>query len=152
MSAINSNQGAIKLSEVAVDTAQVVANTPANEDALTVYQSLQSVISDLLSRMSLFLTSQAGYPSTTGPGIVIWSGNTISLSSTSIVVKLVQAPSGTAIDLVMNYSATNTATGFNTLPLANNEILYIELDRSNLTGPVLILENGFDSGVLSVLL
>lgn len=144
------NQGAVKLSEVATDRAQTIANIPANQDALSAYESLQSVVGDLLSRVSLFLTSQQGYPSTAGPGSVVWSGTNITFSSaTSIVVKIIQASSGIATDLVLLYGASNGTTAFNTISIPNGQILYIELDRSNLTGSNLILENAAGGGSIN---
>lgn len=149
MAIISPSQGAVKLSEIATDTAQLVAGTPANTDALSVLNSLQQVAGDLLTRMSLFLTSQLNYPSTTGSGTVSWSGTTVALApSTSVVIKLIQASSGIATDLVMAYGATNGETTFNTLPISNGQILYVELDRANLTGSTLTLHNAVSGGSL----
>lgn len=147
MSNIPANQGAVKLSEVATDSAQVIANLPANTDSLSVFESLQQVTGDLLTRASMFLTSQFGYPSTSGGGSISWSGSTITLSgSTSIVLKLIQAGSGIATDLILTYGASNGETTFNTLPLSTGQILYIELDRGNLTGSTLTLHNAVSGG------
>lgn len=150
MSQIAAGQGAIKVSEVAVDEPQALLATLEREDAQTVINQIRKVMTDSLRRTGLLLTSR-NIPNL-NPGTIAWSGTDITFSlDTDIVVKLLQNESGSVVDLVMTYGATNTASTFNSLPLSNGQVLYIELDRALVPGSgSLALENAVSGGSLVI--
>ena len=146
MSQIDSGQGAVKLSEVSVDNAQTLLNTPERQDAMTVLEKLRQVTTDALRRIGLLLVSQH---QVSGPGQVNWTQPNIQLTSgTNIVVKLLQNEIASVIDLIMTYGVANSATSFNSIVLNNNEILYIELDRTNIASGPVVLQNAVGGGSL----
>lgn len=147
MSDIPLPQGAIKFSEVAADNAETIANTPVGNDAMSLFESLQAVVGDLGQRAGFILTSSQGYPTVTSPGTIGWDGTTILFSgSTNIILKILQSPTAQPCDLVMLGSGSNGETTFASLPLSNGEILYIELDRANLSASPLLLHNAVSGG------
>ena len=87
MSTIPTNQGMVKVSEVATDAPQSLLNTGTNEDSLTVINQLRLVSTDALRRIGLLLTSRNSIDAT--PGSVLWTGTHIGFTTnTDIVVKL----------------------------------------------------------------
>ena len=149
MSVIDQGQGAIKQSEVAVDSALPLLGTAVREDGMTVAQQIASVLSDSLRRAGMLLTSRNAVA--LNPGAISWTGTSISfVLNTDIMIKMLQnAAPDAVVNLKMAYGATDTATTFNTLPLASGEILYVELDRANITGATVILENAVSGGSLA---
>lgn len=150
MSQIPSEQGAVKASEVSGDSAQPLLATLTREDLDTILTQTRKVLTDALKRSAggLLLTSRNAVASS--PGTMAWTGTQISFGvNTDILTRLLQNESGAMVQLRANYGATNTASTFNTLPLASGEVLYIELDRSLIPGSGdLVLENAVSGGSL----
>lgn len=148
MTVVPNNQGAVKSSEVVADSAHPLLQTAVSEDGLTVVQRQNAVMQDVLQRLSLLLTSRNSVGSNAGS--IAWSGTTITLTtSTDIVVKVPQGPAGLPTDLVLTYGPTNTATTFNSIALAEDEYLYVEVRRDLLVGGTVVLQNAVGGGSLT---
>jgi len=138
MSAIKPGQGAIKLSEVALDedASLTVIASAKNTDATTVVQQLRSTIADALQKNALVITSS---------GALTWDGTVLSLNNQNIQMRFLASESGAAYTHVMTASGVNGATTFSTLPIASGEILYVEYSRA-LANSNLVLENAVSGG------
>lgn len=150
MSQIDQAQGAIKTSEISTDDAQALLATATREDLMTVINQLRKVATDTLRRSGgAFLLTSHNVPSA-NPGFIAWSGSQINfVVNTDIRFKFIQNESGQVVDLIATYGAVNGLTAFNSLPLANGEILYVELDRSLIPDSgTLTLQNAVSGGSL----
>lgn len=133
MSQTPSNQGAVKISETVIDTAQEVVQTGAREDGLTLVEQLRRVASDSLRKNSMILLSD---------GTVEWNGAAGEVrvpAGVNIQLKLLLNP-GSALGrtIVLQYTgfsnavlngATPNAAG-SRFAVGNGQVLHIELDRS----------------------
>lgn len=150
MSQIPAEQGAVKISEVSADSAQPLLATQQREDGDTVVSQIRKVLTDALKRSAggLLLTSRNAVA--LSPGAMTWSGTSVNFTvNTDLVTRLLQNESGAMVQLRANYGAVNGTNTFNTLPLADGEVLYIELDRSLIPGSGdLVLENAVSGGSL----
>jgi hypothetical protein len=150
MTIINSNQGAIKASEIAVDNSLSVG-TGAGEDLMTVLAALTGSSSGANTVQNRVLTS-IGSISWLSGGDLRWDFNTL---VNDIVLKVVQTdnPTVRSYDLVMQGSITaNDATHFQNIALVNGDLLYLEIDKTVLdasSGQV-IIENAVNGGSLAV--
>ena len=143
-------QGAVKLSEIVVDRDQAVIDVQSGDSSIVLVEQLRGVITDLLMRNNYMLHSE---------GIIDWdSAGNLAFNDTgvlnNIIFTVLQTPARTArnVNLVMQATlGANDATHFNTIALANDELLYIEIDRSlllaNQTGTI-TLANAVGGGSL----
>jgi|GEM_PF-2359749 len=130
MGLLDKLKGFIKLSEVSVDSKHVLFDTQSREDADTVITQSSLVLDDTLKKQSLVATST---------GIVTWSLNRLTLdANTNIIIKILQSQTGQVTNLVLNYADFNSGIPF----LNDGDILYIELNRSVITGTTVNIYNG----------
>jgi uncharacterized delta-60 repeat protein len=139
------NQGSVKLSEVSMDTASDLLQSPIHDSALKVTEQLLKVTADLLRRQSFFLRSE---------GQMKWDGNTLFFDESSIANNIAldilqtENSSQPIISIKMNgaTSAPAVETEFNSIALADGEMLYLELDPAIVAaaGTLLTIENSVD--------
>jgi hypothetical protein len=118
MSVIDLKQGAVKISEVAVDSAQPVLATAVNEDALTALIQLRNIISNLLRKSSFLMTSD---------GTITWNGTNIVNNGNNVFLKFNQNPTVGTVTIMIPTALLSTYT------LGNANILYFQASRSALT-------------------
>lgn len=141
MTVITNNQGAIKISEVALDVALPQITTAISEDALTVINQLYNLA--LASHGAFHMFSD---------GRMRWLGQSLFFNSDNrankMVVRLLKlAGSNRTIDLIMQGDVTtNTATTFHDIALSNGDLLYLEIHKSQLTGGTITVENAVNGG------
>jgi sugar lactone lactonase YvrE len=131
------NIGSTKLSEISMDTPSPLLDSPIHDSALRVTEQLLKVTADLLRRQNFFLRST---------GSVNWDalGNIKLGVGINMVVDILQTDHAThrKISLQMIGGTANTTTEFNSISLADNELIYLEIDPANLTSNNIIIENG----------
>lgn len=138
------NIGSTKLSEISMDTATDLVSSPVHDSALRVVEQLFKVTSDILRRQNYFLRSV---------GNVFWEvGGNIKLSlGVDIMLDILQTDhaSSRTISLKITGGNSDTPTSFNTISLADGDLIYLELDSANLTslvGNTIIIENDVGGG------
>ena len=135
MSVIDKSQGAIKLSEVAVDNAQPVINTVEREDGLTVIERLRRLVTDSFRRHTVLLASSA---------TISWTGGSLQITDgVSITLLLLAAPDSASASF---NTITYTSSGTTNWAIDDGDIVYIELERSLLDASgAITLTDGINS-------
>jgi len=145
---IPTNQGAIKLEEVVTNDSITSIGATETTDALSTVKQIQQLALDSFFKQGsmLFSTNR-----------VEWTGTQLNFYQNGEVadvhIRILQTESDTlrTVDLTMTGSmVSNTATTFMELPLADQELLYIEIDRATLlaSGGTLAIENAVTGGSL----
>ncbi len=147
MSQIPDNQGAIKASEISVDAALAAIGSTVGTDALSVISQIQQLASDSFFKQGLM-------PFSTGR--MNWDGTQILFNSDTrandLIIRVLQTDSTTlrTIDLkITGDLTTNTTTTFNSVALANGDLIYLEIDRAVLNAApagILTIENAVGGG------
>lgn len=133
MTVINPNQGAVKASEVATDTAQVALTTAVQEDVNTVLNQLRKLAAIALRKSSMLFRStgdirwdfDSTQPSATQYKVLFTSDIQVGFLTTessnpTIDLKILTLPSG----------VSNSPTTFASVPLLDGQALVIELSQS----------------------
>ena len=132
-------QGATKLSEIASDLAQALLDTAASESSLVVLQQLIGIIADGIRGTKYILHSS---------GDIIWTGTDILFNAdavaNNIILTILQTED--SVTRTVNFILTgsllpDTPTTFNDLPMANGDLLYLELDWA-VIDPILAANSG----------
>lgn len=139
-------QGAIKSSEVSLDLVLDIIQSNIGADGMTALTQILGVAGDAARKTAYILNSN---------GSVIWDGTNLTfnngITGTNVVLRLLQPnPSGPmVVDLTMAGSTSAPSpTTFQSIPLANNDLLYIEIDRATLlaSAGVLTVQNAVNGG------
>jgi hypothetical protein len=133
-SPIANTQGGAKASEIAMDRQLEIIKTQNNETALKSIELLMKPLGDAI-RLNNFILHSTGQ--------IRWTGTDIEFDSDSqanhIIFRLLltDETSARTIDVYLTgTTGSNSATLFNTLTLANQELLYLEIDRAQLLAAV----------------
>jgi hypothetical protein len=137
---INANQGSVKLSETFGDREINVIETAEGESGIKVVERLRDLGADAVRKNS-FLLHSTGRIKWTGTEIE-WEDDFGAGSWSNIVLTLFQHenPGVRTVNLVMTGNSS-----FTTMALADNEMLYIEIDRANIASTA-ISDIAIDSG------
>jgi microcystin-dependent protein len=134
MSQINSNQGAVKASEIAIDTPVGITNSPANQDFLELVERLRRTASDAVMGAGVLVLSTSA---------IAWSGTALSIpAGATLLARILGEPSGYAASAItINFTDGGGGTIFNVNP---NDVLLIELSRAVLSAatPSITLTDG----------
>ncbi len=147
-------QGAIKASEIAIDRPQDIIKTVTGDSGIVATEQIIRALGGSLRRINYILFSD---------NVITWDGSNIKFgtltNNSKITFRLLQTEdfinqyptSGagfvppTTIDLVLQGSnSSDSPTAFNTVPLAPNTVLYLELDRNT------ILNSSGTSGIVTI--
>ena len=123
------DQGATKISEIALDSVQPLIGTPEGGNMLDATQQMISILKDLLRRQNYILRSN---------GEMIWDGSQILFNYGSVgndaVLEILQTEATSQRKWSLTLTGTagaNSTGGFNSIALADGELLYLELDPAN---------------------
>jgi microcystin-dependent protein len=149
MSQIPPNQGAIKSSEIATDSAISAIGSTSGTDLFSVVGQIQQLALDAFFKQSLSPFSL---------GELFWDGTQVFFNQNgrgnNLMVRVLQTQDASlrTIDLMMTGSNSgNTATTFFNIPLNNNDLMYLEIDRATLLsapGGILTIQNNASGGSL----
>ena len=156
---INGPQGAIKSSEIFTDRTLPIIKNSIGETNLKVLEGMMKPISDALRYNNFLLYSD---------GQIVWETNlgqprirfNIDSKPNNIRLRLMmldEAAQSRTVDIVIPATmGANSLTGFNTINMNNNDLIYMELSRDVIlnaisgtpasTPAVITLENGIDGG------
>lgn len=148
------NQGAVKASEIFMDRANNLIGSSIGSSGIKVIEKSLDMIGTLLSKQSFILTStgRMEWKSTSLTGAqIVFDKDSAFVAPTDIVLYVLQNENGVAqktYKITIQGSASADSTHFKTIDLANNELLYIEIKKSELQNAIggnLIITNGVDS-------
>lgn len=127
---IDKKQGAVKSSEIFMDKSLEIIKNAEGETALKTAELMMKPLSDMLRKSNFILHSD---------GQIVWTGTEIEFDTDSkenhIILKLMLMDEGApkTVDLYLEASTVdNDIALFKNLPLADQELLYIELDRDKI--------------------
>lgn len=133
MGPIDQQQGAVKASEISVDTAQPLLSTQSRDNLDLVLDRVRKTSADAFRRVGTFLLSS---------GNISWTGSNIVFQGNNIMFKMLQNETQKTVTLTM-VGGAHSAVTFNTIALADGDIAYIELDRAQVEANTnVIIENG----------
>ena len=140
------SQGAIVMSEVAMDSALPLAQCVERQASHTVITQAFNIITDILKKQAYMLFSRGQILWNDGAGTINFNNST---TASNIIFRLMHwDDSSRVVDLVFVGGATNTTTTFSTLPLASGELLYLDINRDLIRAggnPITVL-NGVSGG------
>jgi hypothetical protein len=127
-----SNQGAVKIDEIAIDKGDLALDIGQNQDGITAAEQLRRMISDAFLHTNLLLLSS---------GTITWNSSSSEIfvpNNNRIIVRmLIATPSSNGRVIQIRFtgqSGMNIGTPGNTngsyLKILNNEVLCIEIDRN----------------------
>jgi hypothetical protein len=152
---ISLGQGAIKASEIFMDRAVPLVGSSVGSSAVKLIENSLDMIGTLLSRQSFILTStgRIEWKSTATQAEVVFDKDVAFIPATNIDLYVLQNENGVAkktYTVRMQGAAAADATHFKTIELQNYELLYIEVDKSQLqaSGGTLTITNGIDNSGL----
>ena len=124
-------QGAIKLSEIAVDRSQLEIDLLPGDSGIVALEQLRLVAVDALMRANYILHSD---------GQMNWDGSNLIFNAdpllpTNLLFKLLQTSGqdvNRTVTLKMAGASSTTTTAFQTIALADGDLLYLEIDRETL--------------------
>jgi hypothetical protein len=121
MTVINNKQGAVKLSEVAIDTANSAISTSVGQDGMDYIERLRRVCFDSLVNSNIFVLSN---------GFVSWNLNLLTVSAgTKLICRIVGTPDGSVSPVTSLEFTAAAATNFSLLA---DELLLVEISRAEL--------------------
>ena len=145
-------QGAIKLSEVAVDRSQLEIDLLPGDSGIVALEQLRLIGVDALMRANYILHSD---------GQMLWDGSNLAFNAdpalpTNMFFKILQT-SGQAINRtftlqMVGTTVANTTTAFKTIALSDGDLLYLEIDREtllNTTSPTITVNNAVGGSSLT---
>ena len=141
-------QGAVKLSEIAVDRIQPVININPGDSSIVMAEQLRAVLTDALMKESYFLHSNGiidWLVDLGGVGTLVFND---SHNVNDIVFTILQTPDNvipTSFNLVLHGTdGTENSSNFKSLTLVDDDLLYIEIDRALLLagGNTVAISNG----------
>ena len=131
---INKNQGSIKASEVFLDRALEIIKNSIGETGLKTLELMMKPVSDSIRRNNFILHSK---------GQIRWTGTEIQFDgdakANDIVLKLMLMDEGAprTVDIYLEgTTGANAAALFNSIPLNDQELVYLEIDRDLLLNAV----------------
>src|SRR5271166_1147043 len=132
-------QGATKLSEIATDLAQALLSTNVNESGIVVLNQLVGIIADSIRGTKYILHSS---------GDIFWTGSDIMFNAdtqaNNIILTILQtedAVTRTVNFILQGTTGADDPTHFNDVPLANGDLVYLELDWA-IIDPILVANTG----------
>jgi uncharacterized protein YaiE (UPF0345 family) len=145
------NQGAVKASEIFMDRANNLVGSSVGSSGVRVIEKSLDTISTLLSKQSLVLTStgRIEWKSTALSAEIVFDKDTAFVPATDIVVYILQNENGSSqktYKVTIQGASAASPTHFKTITINNNELIYIEIKKSELlaSGGNLIITNGID--------
>lgn len=144
------NSGDTKLSEVAVDRAiPLITGSAPQDNALVTAETAFRAITELARRQNFILRSE---------GSIQWNGTEIRFDSNALANSIdleILASEGSVNPAftvrLQGSTVSNTATTFLNLPMADGDLLYLELDSTQLVdlGASFDLGNGVNGGSIA---
>ncbi len=156
---INPNQGAIKSSEIFMDRSLEIIKNSIGETTLKTLEGMMKPIADAIRYNNFLLHSD---------GQIVWETNlsqprirfNADAKANNIRLRLMmldESAQSRTVDIIIPATVgANSLTGFNTINMNNNDLIYMELSRSVIlaaisgtpasTPAVITLENGIDGG------
>lgn len=145
------DQGSIKISEVAMDRASDLLGADAGASTLKIIEASTDVLGTLLSKQSFVLTStgRIAWETVGSEAEIDFVKDIAFVPATNIDLYVLQNEAGTdkkTYTIRMQGSSVSSINHFNSIQLQNNQLLYLEIDKSLLhsSGGTLIITNGVD--------
>lgn len=140
-------QGAPKASEIAMDRSNIFLNSPIHANLLKILESNIDATATSLSRSNYILTSN-GLIQFNSANEIRFDYNSIANDIELYILQTEHNTQRTFKIRMQGSTTTNDATHFLNLPLANNELIYLEIDKQQLlsSGGTLIIENAINGG------
>lgn len=139
------SQGAVKASEIFMDRANNLVGSTIGSSGVKVIEKSLDMIGTLLSKQSFVLTSTGRIEWKTASSTdaqIVFDKDAAFVPSTDLVLYVLQNENGAAqktYKITIQGSTVASANHFKTINLANNELLYIEIKKSELQAWAAIL-------------